>query len=154
MVRKETERRNEIGAENYIRGCEVNDVANDLRLRIKTASPIKGTGDSDGSEFYGFRGDFEENKDRRRLEIEEEEGKCRREIIRIFDGDTEEWGDAQQKYGTLKEELWQKISLDIASGHLRGRLIERGERRKICNFIKNVRKMNLVGDYRQFRRRG
>ena len=54
----------------------------------------KDTGDFDGEEVYGFRGDFEQHKERRReetkLEIERQE-----EIIDTYSNDTQDWEEAQ-----------------------------------------------------------
>ena len=50
---------------NYIRGNEIKEVATDVRFRRKLISTLKETGDFGESEFYGFRGAPEENKDRR-----------------------------------------------------------------------------------------
>ena len=48
---------------------EVVEVANELGLRYKSILHLKETGNFDGSEFYGFCGDVEENKDRQKLNI-------------------------------------------------------------------------------------
>ena len=45
------------------------EVANELGLRYKSILHLKETGNFDGSEFYGFCGDVEENKDRQKLNI-------------------------------------------------------------------------------------
>ena len=69
------------------------DVVCDLRIMYRTVRPLKDTGDFDGSEFYGFLGDFEANIDRRKLGIGEEI-KVRGEVIRTFGEDTEEWKES------------------------------------------------------------
>ena len=55
----------EIRQKNYRRKQnEMKEVVKYLRLRYKSISPLKGTGDFDGAEFYGFSGDSEQNKER------------------------------------------------------------------------------------------
>ena len=104
LVRKQ-KRDRKFALVNYIgREAEIKDVFNDLRLMVKTCSPVNDTGDSDDSEFYGFFCDLEGNEDMRHPEIGEETND-RKEVIRIFGECTEEWKDARQKYETLKEEI-------------------------------------------------
>ena len=69
--------------------------------------------------FLRIFDDFEENKGLWRLEIEEGDLKGREREVLIFNGDTEEWGDAQKKYGMIKEDLEMQISLIFGFGKLR-----------------------------------
>ena len=80
---------------------EIIEVGNGLRMRYKSISPLKETGDFGDSYFYGFCDDFDENKGRGQLEIEEEM-KGRREVIETSDEYTEDWEEAQIIYETLK----------------------------------------------------
>ena len=46
--------------------------------------------------------------------------KGREAVIETFNGDTEEWEEAQLKYETLGEDLERKISLGIGPEWIRG----------------------------------
>ena len=62
-------------------------------MRYKSISPLK---DSDGfgdEEFYGFAGDFEQNKERWGHEMEIEIA-GQEELIDTYGNDTEEWQEA------------------------------------------------------------
>ena len=52
------------------RKTEIKDVVQDLRILDKSISQSKDTDDLGDGEFYGFRGDFAQNKDRRQKEID------------------------------------------------------------------------------------
>ena len=106
------------------------EVANDLGLRFDSISPLEETDGPDDSDFYGFRGDWEQNAARAKLGIREDM-KFRESGLEIYNENTEGWEEAQMRYGKLKENLERKISLRIGIGGLGGKLIERGGDRRI-----------------------
>ena len=79
----------------------------DFRFRFKSISPLIETGDFDDAEFYGACDDFDGNKGRWPLEIEEDLKGRDRELW-IFNEDTGVWGDSQMTYGRLWEDLERK----------------------------------------------
>ena len=87
--------------------------------------PLKETDGFDDSDFYGFCGDFEENKGRWQLEIEGDAKYQERELA-IYNGGTGEWKEAQPMYRRLGGNLGRQISLSIGFGRLRGKLSDRG----------------------------
>ena len=91
--------------QNYpLRKNEIIDVVTDLRIRYKSISPLKDTDYFDDGEFYGFRGDFAQNKERwpEEMEIEIE---CQPGIIDTYGNDTEEWKEAHMEYEKLKRRI-------------------------------------------------
>ena len=73
----------------------IKEIANDFRLRVKSLCPLKETDDFDGSDFYGFCGDFEENKGRWQLEIGEDTQYKGKEL-EIYNEDTGNGGNRKR----------------------------------------------------------
>ena len=55
---------------------EIKDFVQDFRIRYRPITPLKDTDGSDGGEFYGLCGNYEQNKERwqKEMEIEIEGG--------------------------------------------------------------------------------
>ena len=81
-------------------------------MRCKSIYALKETDGPDGSDFYGFFGDFEENKGRGQLGIEEATQYQARDL-EIYNEDTEEWEEPQMRYDRFKGNLARQISLSI-----------------------------------------
>ena len=73
----------------------------DLRFRYKSIYTLKDTDDFDGAEFYGFRGDFEQNKATFQEQMGIEMGRSK-EIIDTSGEDTKEWLEGEVMYDQLK----------------------------------------------------
>ena len=87
---------------NYIRKRNVTkEVPNDTRLRRGSISPLGDTDGFDDSDFYGFCGVFEQNTGRAKLEIQADMMYQETEL-EIYNENTEEWEEAQIRYGKLK----------------------------------------------------
>ena len=94
-----------------------------------SSPPLGDTGDFKDGDFYGFFGDFAQNRERWEEEMKFEiEG--REEIIDRYSSDTKERKEAQAKYGKLKVGLETKIGLSLGFEGLSEKLDKWGEERK------------------------
>ena len=98
---------------------EIKGVSGDFRIRYKSISPLKDTGDFDDGEPHGFSCDYEQNKDAMWEEIEiEMEGRWG--IIDAFGNDTEEMRESKLEYVKLKGDLEREIISFIGCEWARG----------------------------------
>ena len=76
--------------------------------------------------------------------------------LEIYNGNTEEWEEAQMRYGELKWNLPRKRSSGIGFGELRENLIDWGEDRRIRQKSQESRQGDIIRTYQPFwkKRRG
>ena len=120
-----------------------------MRLRYKSISHLKATGDCGDSSFYGFCDDFAAQKCRRQLEIEEGL-KGRERELGLVNSDTEEWEDAPKQYVRLREDSERRIRLSVGLGKLGERLSVRGDGRPIMQKSQDRRQDNVSKNPQQF----
>ena len=63
--------------------------------------------------------------------------------LELFNGDTEEWEDAQQKYERLTGDLERQISLIICFGQMKVRLIDWGEGRGVMQMSQELKQAGI-----------
>ena len=66
-------------------------------------------------EFYGFRSDFEQRKEKAHEELQKEIEWRRIYTISIYGGDTEEWKEANAKLEEKKQQLSRQIELILGN---------------------------------------
>ena len=74
-----------------------------MRLRIDSKFHLKDTDDIDDSDCYGFFGDFEQNAGLGQIGVEM--GRITKKELEPYGEDTQEWEEAQLRYGKSKAKL-------------------------------------------------
>ena len=128
-------------------GDGIKEVGSDLRLRYKSISPLKETGDFNDSEFYGFSDVSKKIKIGRNSTLGGLKGEGE---LTICNGNTDEWEDARKNYDSTGEYLGRQVSLIMLLGKLRESLSGRDGDREIMQKPHGRKKDNINKSAPQF----